>query len=140
MVDKTVIAAKTAATLDAVQRIREVLPRDVARFERDRTIREVVVLNLFVALQECLALATHWVADEGWAVPGSSREVFESLAEHGVLSPELAQRLAAAAGFRNLVAHQYGVLDAARVHEIATSGLDDLVELCAILAQRARGD
>jgi hypothetical protein len=28
-----------------------------------------VVLNLFVAIQACLLLAAHWLADEGWDVP-----------------------------------------------------------------------
>lgn len=44
----------------------------------------------------------------------------------------LAGRLAAAAGFRNLVAHRYGALDLARVHQIATSGLTDLLSFCEL--------
>jgi hypothetical protein len=32
-------------------------------------VREVVILNLFVALQECLSLAAHWLADAGLDVP-----------------------------------------------------------------------
>lgn len=43
----------------------------------------------------------------------TTREV-AALAEHGVIPRELATRLAAAAAFRNLVAHQYGVLDGRR--------------------------
>lgn len=39
-------------------------------FVSDRTAREVVTLNLFLALQESIALATHWLADEGWDVLG----------------------------------------------------------------------
>ena len=68
MVDKAVAARKIAVVRDAVQRIRNVLPPDDG-LETDRTVREVVVLNLFVALQECLAVATHWIAEAGWAVP-----------------------------------------------------------------------
>jgi hypothetical protein len=55
MVDKAVLAAKVASVRDAVERIRAVLPESAAAFETDRTAREVVVLNLFVALQEYLA-------------------------------------------------------------------------------------
>jgi len=131
------VAAKVAAVRDAVDRIRGVLPREPDAFEADRTVREVVVLNLFVALQESVSLATHWLADAGLDVPGSYREIFIDLAERGKIPRPLAQRLAAAAGFRNLVAHQYGVLDPARVHAIASKELGDLLELCEIVSREA---
>jgi uncharacterized protein YutE (UPF0331/DUF86 family) len=130
VVDATVAAAKVGAIRDAVVRIRQVLPPEPGAFEADRTTREVVILNLFVALQETVSLATHWLADAGLDVPGSYREIFLALAERGKIPRDLAQRLAAAAGFRNLVAHQYGVLDPARVHAIASAELGDLLDFC----------
>ena len=63
MVDSYVLAKSLADLRDAVARIRAVLPADAATFERDRTAREVIVLNLFVALLNCLTVATHWLAD-----------------------------------------------------------------------------
>src|SRR5947209_20289246 len=108
--DEAVQAAKIAAIIDAVQRIREVLPASAEALRADRTAREIVVLNLFVAIQECLALATHWLADARWSVPGSYGDVFLALADHGVINRELAGRMVAAAGFRNLGGHQYGAL------------------------------
>jgi len=135
VVDGAIVAAKVAAIRDAVDRVRRVLPTDVATFETDRTIREVVVLNLFVALQESVSLATHWLADAGLDVPGSYREIFILLAERGKLPRPLAHRLAAAAGFRNLVAHQYGVLDPARVYAIASRELGDLLDFCDVVSR-----
>jgi len=140
VVDATVAAAKIAAIRDAVQRVRAVLPEDVASFEADRTTREVVILNLFVALQECVSLATHWLSDAGQDVPGSYCEIFTALADRGALSADLARRLAAAAGFRNLVAHQYGVLDPTRVHAIAASELGDLLEFCDVVGREIARD
>lgn len=139
MVDAAVVAAKVASIRDAVTRIRHVLPPEAAAFEADRTTREVVILNLFVALQETVSLATHWLVDAGLDVPGSYREIFLALAERGRIPRELAQRLASAAGFRNLVAHQYGVLDPARVHAIASGELGDLLDFCSLVG-RAAGD
>jgi len=139
VVDRAIVAAKVAATRDAVERIRRVLPLDASTLEADRTTREVVILNLFVALQETVSLATHWLADAGLDVPGSYREIFLALAERGKVPRDLAERLAAAAGFRNLVAHQYGVLDPARVHAIASKELGDLLDFCALVS-RAAGD
>ena len=137
MVDRSVLAAKIASVRDAVARIREVLPTSREAFLKDRTAREVVLLNLFVALQESLALATHWLADEGLGVPDSYAQVLLRLAEKGVVEPDLAGRLAAASGLRNLIAHRYGVLDWERIHEIASTRLDDLPAFCEALARRA---
>ena len=137
MVDRTLLAKKIAAIRDATRRVRSVLPGELVDFERDRTVREVVVLNLFVALQGCLDLASHWVSDEGWDVPTSYGALFEMLADNGVIDAALARRLVAASGFRNLVAHQYGALDWRRVHSIARDGTADLEAFCAALANRS---
>jgi uncharacterized protein YutE (UPF0331/DUF86 family) len=137
MVDKTVLASRVAAIRDAVSRIRSVLPERVDRFTADRTTREVVVLNLFVALQECVSLAVHWLADEGLSVPPTYGEIFRTLGDRGILPADLSDRLAAASGFRNLVAHRYGALDWSRVHAIASGGLEDLLTFCETLTRRA---
>lgn len=138
MVDEHLLARAIASVQDAVQRIREVLPGDAETFASDRTVREVVTLNLFVALQEALSLASHWLADEGREVPRGYRDVFLTLGDTGVLPRDLAARLAAAAGLRNVIAHRYGVLDWMRIHEVASSELDDLLEFCEVLARKNR--
>jgi len=137
MVDKTVLAKKLAAVRDAVGRIAEVLPATAAEFSADRTVREVVTLNLFLALQDSIGIATHWLADAGWDVPQTYGEVFTVLGERGVLDRELALRLRAAAGLRNLIAHQYGTLDFDRIFAIAASQRGDLLAFCEQLARSA---
>lgn len=127
MADAYILARSLADLRDAVARIQSVLPADLPEFERDRTVREVVVLNLFVALQNCLTIATHWLADARLDVPPGYREAMLALRDRGVLEADLSERLAAAAGLRNLIAHRYGVLDWKRVHEIAATRLSDLL-------------
>jgi uncharacterized protein YutE (UPF0331/DUF86 family) len=139
MVDNALLADKIASVRDAVARIREVLPAKPDTFRADRTAREVVVLNLFVALQDCLSLAAHWLSDEGVEVPQSYAQMFLRLGDRDIVPADLAARLAAASGLRNLVAHRYGALDWDRIHEIASTRLDDLLAFCAALARRARG-
>ncbi|MFP5068933.1 HepT-like ribonuclease domain-containing protein [Pseudonocardia nantongensis] len=52
---------------------------------------------------------------------------------HGVVDPDLAERLARAAAFRNLLVHAYGDLDLRRVHAIASEGPADLRAFLAAL-------
>jgi uncharacterized protein YutE (UPF0331/DUF86 family) len=138
VVDVAVLARKVAAIRDAVGRIREVVPETPVAFLADRTAREVVTLNLFLALQETIGLATHWLADEGVTVPDTYGDVFLTLAERGIIDAALGDRLRAAAGLRNLVAHQYGVLDFTRVHAVARGELHDLLTFCDQLTARVR--
>lgn len=136
VVDRAVLAGKIAAIRDAVERVRSVRPPTVGAFLADRTAREVVTLNLFLALQEAIAVATHWIADEGWGVPQTHGEVFSVLGSKGVIDDALSRRLRSAAGLRNLIAHQYGVIDLERLYAVASNDLEDLVLLCQQLASR----
>jgi uncharacterized protein YutE (UPF0331/DUF86 family) len=139
VVDRARLAKQVATVRDAVARIRAVLPPSLKAFEADRTAREVVVLNLFVGIQACLDLAAHWLADEGWDVPQQYGEIFLGLADHEVIPRPLALRMVAAAGLRNLVAHQYGALDWGRIYATASaSDLGDLEAFCAALAAKLR--
>jgi uncharacterized protein YutE (UPF0331/DUF86 family) len=137
VVDRLLLASKTAAIRDAVTRLQSVLPPTADAFAADRTTREIVTFNLFLALQETIALATYWLADEGAGVPATYGEAFTALADRGVIDGALAARLRAAVGLRNLIAHQYGVLDVRRVFAIARDESADLVAFCQQLAARA---
>ena len=134
MVDSAILAAKLAMVRDAVDRIAAFLPPTPAGFRADRNAREIVTLNLFVAIQECLALASHILSDTAWGVPKSYGESFTMLADHGVIEPELAARMRSAAGLRNLLAHQYGIVDSDRLHEFARDRTEDLTAYSAAVA------
>lgn len=139
VVDRALIARHVATVRDAIARVRSVLPAAAGALASDRTAREIVILNLFVAIQSTLDLAAHWLADAGWDVPSTYGGIFSALVEHGVLPSGLGDRLTSASGFRNLVAHQYGALDVARVHAIASSDLGDLEAFCALIARQSEG-
>ncbi len=62
------------------------------------------------------------------------------LGERAVLDRELASRLRATAGLRNLIAHQYGSLDTERLFEIARSQRGDLLAFCEQLARQAAAE
>jgi len=60
---------------------------------------------------------------------------FRMLAQAGYLDQALANRLAKAAGFRDLVVHAYQHLDMARIHAAAKIGPVDLRAFLAALVQ-----
>lgn len=121
-----VLARKIAAVRRRTARVRELLPSSVDEFLSHRTEAEALILNRFLALQECSDLALHLVADLGLGVPGEPRAALEALARNGVIAPPLARKLSAAIGLRNRIAHEYGDLDLRKGYEAARGDLGDL--------------
>lgn len=79
---------------------------------------------LQLAVQICLDIGAHLIAEEGLKMPDDYRGIFVSLKSAG-LEPELAEHLSAAAGMRNVLVHGYLQVDDKAVWD-ALSRLDDL--------------
>ncbi len=81
----------------------------------DNQALDAVKYRFVVAIEGCTRLAHHWSASEGWAAPDSNAEAVEALGSHGALEPSLADSIARAVGFRNLLVHRYADVDDRRV-------------------------
>jgi uncharacterized protein YutE (UPF0331/DUF86 family) len=84
------------------------------------------VLNLWQAIQIVIDLAASSCVRLGLGSPPTYGDAFRLLAGAEIIDSGLADRLARAAAFRNLLVHAYASLDLARVHAIALDGPDDL--------------
>ncbi len=113
------IARARAYLADAEQTLR--WPRE--RFVAERRERDLALFYLFLAIQDCLDLASHWIADDGLPPADDYAGTFSVLAQHGRIDAALARAMAQAAGLRNLIAHGYAGLDAGRVHDEAPEGI-----------------
>jgi uncharacterized protein YutE (UPF0331/DUF86 family) len=126
MVNRDLLAAKLAELSERVARARKHCPATADALRADRDALDLVSFNLMLAVQTCADIASHLIADEGWAAVARLAEAFERLHEHGVIARETAQALGRAVGLRNIVAHGYGGIDAQVVHGAATRGVADL--------------
>lgn len=136
MVDRDVLREKCRTVEACVRRLRQKTPAAPDELERDIDTQESVRLNLQVAIQACIDLAAHVVADEGYELAPGAAGTFAVLAREGVISAELSVRLAAAAGLRNILLHRYGQLDMARIHRAATTGVEDLLDFCRAVREK----
>jgi uncharacterized protein YutE (UPF0331/DUF86 family) len=107
------------------------------QFQADPKGRDLALFYLFLAIQECIDLAAHWVADEGWGEPDDAGSAFDILADRQVISRETAGALRAATGLRNRIAHGYAMLDYARVHREAQQGIPALRDFLAVVTTAA---
>lgn len=119
-----VLLAKLASIARCVARIREVTQGDPGTV-RGLDVQEIVVLNLQRAIQATLDLAAHHLSSKDWGLPDSLKQNFTILEQHGVLDKDLADRLRAMIGFRNIAVHEYQALDLAILEQVVASHLTD---------------
>lgn len=114
---------KLFACRDRVQKIRAKLPADAASVRGNELLEAFLSFQIFLLIQDASDLGNHLVAAKGLGVPASQREAFELLARAGILTPEVALEMAAAAALRNRIAHTYGDVDPVRLVQEAPAGL-----------------
>lgn len=106
--------------------------RPLADFYEDVYLRDIAERNLEVAAQACIDICHRIITIEGAIKPRDYREAILRMAELGALPPDLAQRLAPLAGFRNILAHEYLAIDWDEVYANLTE-LDDLERFAALI-------
>lgn len=126
MVKQAVLVARLGRLAHRLERVRERRRGSAEELARDEDAQESIALNLMLAVQICVDIGSHLIADEGWPPAASLAETFERLRERGVLSAKTAAALRDAAGLRNIVAHAYDRIDFVALHAGAMSGLEDL--------------
>ncbi len=87
-----------------------------------------------LAIQICIDVGAHLIAELGLEAPSDYRGVFENLQKAG-LDPQLADRLGDAAGMRNILVHDYLEVDDDAVWD-ALGRLDDLRHFAAFAQQQ----
>jgi uncharacterized protein YutE (UPF0331/DUF86 family) len=137
MVRREITGAKAGRARAWLNDAAPAFERPLDDFTADRQSRDLGLFYLFLAIQECIDLAAHWVADEGWAEPDDAGSTFDVLADRGVITREIATALRAAAGLRNRIAHGYAMLDVARVHTEAREGIRALRQFLVMVLDAA---
>lgn len=119
MVRREVASARIARATGRLQDAEDLFGRDADAFLAAMKDRDLAIFYLFLALQECIDLAAHWVADAGWGVPDDAGSTFDVLADREAIERAVADRLREGVGLRNRIAHGYALLDYNRVRSEA---------------------
>ncbi len=137
--DRELLAERAAAIRCHLDRVARYLPEDPTELRPDTAATDTVILHLWQAVQVVIDLAVSTCVRLGVGSPPTYADAFRRLADAQVLPQDLADRLARAAGFRNLVVHAYGRLDLQRVHATAVAGPADLRAFLVALRDYADG-
>ncbi len=88
-----------------------------------------------LAIQACIDVGEHVLAELMTEPPEDYAGVFLSLAEVGVLPAEFAGKLAEMARFRNILVHLYLEIDSKKVYRYLQEDLNDFDEFATYIAR-----
>jgi uncharacterized protein YutE (UPF0331/DUF86 family) len=123
--DRELVEEKIESLRRCVRRIEQKRAPTVDELEDDWDRQDILSVNLTRAVQLCVDIAAHLVAETDRPSPDTMAAAFDHLREMHVLDAPLAKRLKGAVGFRNVAIHAYRDIDWAIVHSITHERLDD---------------
>ena len=125
MVDQDLVRRKLAELSEYVSQVSEYRELTAEAYRRDWKVQRIVDRTLQMAIETCVDIASHVVADRQLRAPATYAETFEILVEAGLMSPDLGEAMVKMTGFRNVIVHEYAGIDADVVVRILREGLGD---------------
>lgn len=124
--DEQLVAQKLESLRRCIQRVESRLPEDLDALLVDLDAQDIISLNLTRAVQMCVDIASHWLAEHAEATaPKTMGQAFEALAQSGIIDTELATRMRKSVGFRNVMVHNYDDVNWEIVYAICSKHLGD---------------
>jgi uncharacterized protein YutE (UPF0331/DUF86 family) len=134
MTDPELLAKRLAALQSYVEQLRrlgrpELLTSDVKE-------ERFILHTLQLAMQSALDVASHIVSDEWLGEPEKNRDLFLLLARDGWIDRDLAIALGEMTGMRNILVHEYLMVDLEKVQRSLDEDLDDLLDFADSIRRR----
>jgi uncharacterized protein YutE (UPF0331/DUF86 family) len=93
MVDNNLLKTKLAQLADYLTDLQDCQAVTLEQFRADKKNRRYVERTLHLAVECCLDIGSHIIADNGWREPADNKDVFAVLAENSFFPGELLPRL-----------------------------------------------
>ncbi|MCS3918909.1 DUF86 domain-containing protein [Fervidibacter sacchari] len=125
MVDRERILGKMAELDGYLNELRQILPKSFDDYVRSIEKRRACERLLQIAVEAVIDICAMLVQGLRLGLPAEEDDVFEKLAQHGVLSQKMVETLRRMKGFRNILVHEYGRVDDRIVFDVAVNRLCD---------------
>lgn len=140
MDEESVVQARLKLLAEYISDLKEFHNASFQEYQDNKLIRKSVERTLHTAIEACLDIGHHIIAEEGFRSPEDNKDVFAVLGEEGIVPGELVPQLVKMARFRNLLVHEYAQIDNTIVYGILKRRLSDFDEFAqAIVAYLSRG-
>ena len=136
------IHQKVSDIKDSLKHLRKYTNEEEERFVANTEAVGAARYFFIVLIEATMNIANHICARMLQKAPTNYAETFLLLGSHGIISSQLAEKLAQMARFRNLLVHGYGKIDDRKMLQIIREDLTDvddyLHEVRSILDEEKR--
>ncbi len=105
-------------------------------FTEDFLKQDAIAINLQRACQQCIDLGNHIIKTNKLGLPKESKDSFRLLARNQIIPKNLASNLEKMVSFRNVLVHEYQVLDINLMIDVIENHLDDLLDYTNIIVKK----
>jgi uncharacterized protein YutE (UPF0331/DUF86 family) len=123
--ENDVILRKMDSLRRCLKRLEDKVPENWDGIQSDYDLQDILSINLERAVQLSVDIGLQVFVMLSVKPPESMADVFSSLQSLRIVSPELAENLRRAVGFRNIAVHEYEEINWNIVRSICTEYLDD---------------
>ena len=128
MISKDVVNAMIDLIDENIRLIKEIRSQSYDSFSGSFRDIQAAKHSLQEAIEACLDIGSHIIAEQGFRRPEDYREIFRVLVENSIIDHVLSEKLQEMAQFRNLLVHRYGQIDTRRIYIIMSDDLKDIQE------------
>jgi uncharacterized protein YutE (UPF0331/DUF86 family) len=142
LVDDEVIVERLAVLRNEVAYLKQERNRcqSFLEYQENLRLKRAVERALQVSVEACLDIGRHIISEKHFRFPEDNKDVFQILAEEGVVPQDLLPALVDMARFRNLVVHDYARIDDAKVYTILQRNLTDLDAYARAIVEYLEGE
>jgi uncharacterized protein YutE (UPF0331/DUF86 family) len=126
VIDKELVTRKIVLIAEDLKPLGQLASRAVADYIASTTDEVLAERYLERIIGRMIDINYHVLTESGQPPPRDYYESFTALATVGMLDRDFATRIAACAGLRNRIAHEYETIDPLRVHEALQSAVRDI--------------
>ncbi len=120
-----IIIPKITSLKRCLDRINSKLPFTIKKLKEDFDLQDIISLNLQRAVQICVDISAHIIAELDLKPSVSMAESFERLNAESIITKNICERMKKSVGYRNLAVHEYSTIDWEIVYSVVTKNLDD---------------
>ena len=131
MVDGDLLLRKLADLDQYLGQVSEYRDITIDQYRGDWKTQRIVERTLQMAIEMCVDIVNHVIADRGLRVPATYAEAFEVLGEAGLLDAARRDAMIRMSKFRNVIVHDYARVDPAIVVRILREHLEDFAQFKA---------
>ena len=106
--------------------LREYQNYDLEEIRDNLTLRGAVERYMEISLACVIDICEMIISSEKLRRPDTYRKVILTLGKNGILPEDFAEKLAPAAGFRNVLVHMYADIDIVKLYSHLQNDIDDL--------------